>query len=266
MILAQAPRRVAHVPAGVRLGLVSAGGAHSLALPLVGRCPLHWVEARAPGRHPQREVRPNKRGDVSTACHRQAVAPVSGACYSWGFGGYGRLGHADQAPQLQPKRLAALAAPPQRRRVTLASAGAAHSLLLDATGQLLSCGYGACGRLGHGDERTKLIPTQVAALRAVAIVDAAAGELHSVALSVAGAVYSWGRAFGHGDERTRCLPARVSALAGVEVCEVAAGDGHVVVRSRVGDVYTFGLGAEGQLGHGEGVKELSLPRRVELLD
>ena len=58
----------------------------------------------------------------------------------------------------------------------------------------------------------------------------------------------------------------MSALAGVEVCEVAAGDGHVVVRSRVGDVYTFGLGAEGQLGHGEGVKELSLPRRVELLD
>ncbi|CAN0084353.1 unnamed protein product, partial [Phaeothamnion confervicola] len=55
-------------------------------------------------------------------------------------------------------------------------------------------GHGRGGRLGHGDENVRMVPTAVAALTDASkvVVAVAAGEKHTLALTENGAVYSWG--------------------------------------------------------------------------
>jgi len=62
--------------------------------------------------------------------HSLALTTVGGSVWSWGWGGFGQLGHGDEQDQLQPKKVEALAG----QRVVAVSAGAAHSLALTADG------------------------------------------------------------------------------------------------------------------------------------
>ncbi len=71
-----------------------------------------------------------------------------------------------------------------------------------------------------------------------------AGALHSLVLSGAGDVYSFGHGgggrLGHGDSAMRWVPERVAALAGVAA--IAAGDAHSACALRDGTVFTWGCG------------------------
>ena len=49
-----------------------------------------------------------------------------------------------------------------KERMVGVSAGSSHSLALTAEGALFSFGYGAYGRLGHGDAANQLQPKRVA--------------------------------------------------------------------------------------------------------
>ena len=69
----------------------------------------------------------------------------------------GALGHGDEANQLRPKRVAALA----NERVVSVAAGDCHSLALTAEGTLFSFGRGEYGRLGHGNTACQLRLKQV---------------------------------------------------------------------------------------------------------
>jgi alpha-tubulin suppressor-like RCC1 family protein len=107
-------------------------------------------------------------------------------------------GHGDHVDKLRPKCVEALA----RERVRDVSAGLYHSLVATKDGALLSFGYGSGttthaptttrlvspanvivdGRLGHGDQRTQMIPRPVLSLSGVRIVKVAAGAHHSLVL------------------------------------------------------------------------------------
>ena len=56
-----------------------------------------------------------------------------------------------------------------------------------------SWGYGAYGRLGHGDEQNQPLPKKVEAFAGQRIVAVSAEAMHSLALT-AGAVFTWGKA------------------------------------------------------------------------
>ena len=78
------------------------------------------------------------------------VISTKGACYSWGKGSCGRLGHGDEEDQLTPRLVEAL-----RGVVVFAvAAGEAHSLAVDESGWCYSFGKGSYGELGHGDRRS----------------------------------------------------------------------------------------------------------------
>jgi hypothetical protein len=71
------------------------------------------------------------------------------------------------------------------------AAGLRHSMFLDATGRLLTCGHGPS--VGQGHERAVVsIPTPVSAMAWVRVQSMAAGRDHSLALGWDGRVYSWG--------------------------------------------------------------------------
>ena len=91
------------------------------------------------------------------------------------------------------------------------------------------------------------------------VVDIAAGHGHSMAATVEGHLYTWGRGgdgrLGHGaDTSSRLVPTRVTGGAledeGVSVVRVAAGELHSMAVTDSGQLLTWGRGEGGRLGHG----------------
>ena len=116
----------------------------------------------------------------------------------------------------------------QMRQAPLA-VGAEHSIFVDKSGRLLTCGRGtvlgyAVGHPYIGDIGP---PTLVPSMRNRRIVSVATSSDHCLALSVEGEVYSWGDgdfgALGHGDEDERDVPTRIESLSRIE--RIAAGPG-----------------------------------------
>lgn len=69
-----------------------------------------------------------------------------------------------------------------------------HTLFLDSSGQVFSCGDGYKGKLGHDDQETKWIPTPIQrdCFNNERIIGIAAGGIHSAAVSQEGHVFTWG--------------------------------------------------------------------------
>jgi alpha-tubulin suppressor-like RCC1 family protein len=83
-------------------------------------------------------------------------------------------------------------------------AGGNHSLFMDASGRLLTCGMGVA--VGHGDAEVEIVypsPTPVSALANVRVRSVAVGYEHSLALGWDDRVYSWAAtALGNWDTET----------------------------------------------------------------
>ena len=195
-------------------------------------------------------------------CHSFAIT-ADGAVWSWGYGGFGQLGHGDRQDQLLPKKVEAFAG----QRVVAVSAGAHHSLAITADGAVWSWGQGG-SRLGHGDIQDELLPKKVEAFTGQRVVAVSAAGSHSLALTADGAVWSWGWGaygkLGHGDAHPQLLPKKIEALAGQRVVAVSAGERHSLALTSDGAVFTWGKGETGCLGHGEDLSNQLLPKKVEV--
>ena len=125
------------------------------------------------------------------------------------------LGHGDDAHQMKPKQIAALAG----ERVVAVAAGTYHSLARTAGGEAWSWGGGDYGVLGHGDEANRPLPRRIEALCGVRAL--AAGASHTFALTGDDDAWSWGRgdggALGHGDRYHRSRPKQLCAK-GEQLC------------------------------------------------
>jgi hypothetical protein len=181
------------------------------------------------------------------------AATEGGALYSWGYGIDGRLGLTEAEGRLLPELVSELSGV----SVKGVAAGRWHSLARTADGALYSWGGGGFGRLGHGDEASLRLPTRVAALSGVHVVGMAAGAHHTLALSDAGRLYSWGLGgngrLGHGDTELRLLPTPIAALVQrhVIVTCLAAGAHHSLAVTDQGALLTWGDGGGGRLGRGD---------------
>ena len=187
--------------------------------------------------------------------------------------------------QLVPKEVAALRGTP----VAAVSAGYLHSLALTVGGDVFSWGRaeGALegdeecfedGVLGHGDAAPQLGPKKVEALSGTFVAAVSAGYGHSLAVTVDGAMLSWGKAtgvniheevvvnggLGHGDDVDQLVPRRIEALDGVEAVHVAAGYQCSFVVDAGGTVHAFGKNGRGDLGLGD-CDDRVLPTAMEAL-
>ena len=88
------------------------------------------------------------------------------------------------------------------------------------------------------------------------VVLVACGQWHTVALTMCGEVWSWGKGddgrLGHGDTRSRGIPTRVrgdKAFSRSRIEMVAAGGGHTIAVADGGEMFTWGAGSFGRLGH-----------------
>jgi len=161
------PKNVEAFIAGRRVVAVSAGDGHSLALTADGAVwSWGWGSCGKLGHGDlQNQLRPKKvealagRRVVAVSAEDHSLAiTADGSVWSWGDGGFGRLGHGDEQNQLLPKRIEAFAG----RRVVAVSAGAGHSLAFTASGPVFSWGLGKSGCLGHGEDLSnQLLPKKI---------------------------------------------------------------------------------------------------------
>ncbi|NWS54589.1 HERC5 ligase, partial [Chunga burmeisteri] len=135
-----------------------------------------------------------------------------------------------------------------------------------AGGTLFTWGQNAHGQLGVGSQTTLVPqPQPVERLKGIPLAQIAAGGAHSIAVSLSGAVYSWGKndfgQLGLGDTKERHCPSYVGALEHWKTVFISCGADHTAALSKEGLVCTFGAGGAGQLGHNSTRDEL-VPRVV----
>jgi alpha-tubulin suppressor-like RCC1 family protein len=140
---------------------------------------------------------------------------------------------------------------------TPASAGAEAS----SPGELYAFGANEFGQLGsalhNGSEAANPTPMSVGLAGAEGpVVELAAGDGASLAVTAEGSLYSFGenlygelgRALDSGSEAANPIPARVD-LPGERVVQVAAGGSHSLALTASGQLYAFGRNFYGQLGN-----------------
>ncbi|XP_065763629.1 E3 ISG15--protein ligase HERC5 isoform X3 [Muntiacus reevesi] len=149
----------------------------------------------------------------------------------------------------------------QEKTIIQITCGDYHSLALSKGGELFAWGQNLDGQLGVGRIfASTSTPEIVENLSGVPLVQISAGEAHSMALSMSGNVYSWGRndcgQLGLGHTYNKDSPSCIEALDDQKVEFLACGGSHTALLTKSGLVFTFGDGKYGQLGHNSAQNEL----------
>ncbi|XP_008579308.1 PREDICTED: E3 ISG15--protein ligase HERC5 [Galeopterus variegatus] len=149
----------------------------------------------------------------------------------------------------------------QEKTIIQIACGDHHSLALSKGGELFAWGHNEHGQLGVGGIFPSTpTPQIVEDLAGVPLVQISAGEAHSMALSISGNIYSWGKndlgqlGLGHTDSKDS--PSLIEALDNQKVEFLACGGSHTALLTQDGLVFTFGAGKYGQLGHNSRQNEL----------
>jgi len=228
---------------------------------------------------------------VATSNGHCLALSIEGDVYSWGGGSYGALGHGDRGTRMVPSRIESLS-----RIERIAVGQPWTSAAIDEKGWLFTWGkasssdldedeYGNLledeieGPSGLGYELNaetdrQLTPKKVDALSQERVVGVALGYGFTLAVTDAGAVFSFGfnmeGGLGHGLSRSEVLPRRIEALAQTErrFIAVAAGMCHALALTEEGELYgwgredAYGWGREDANGH---EREQRTPQRIAAL-
>jgi len=223
---------------------------------------------------------------VATSFYHSLALSTEGEVYSWGNGQFGALGHGDVAEKMRlsdsilPSRIESLS------RIERIAAGDWTSAAVDKNGRLFTWGRASIeyteeeldgeqedfkGPSGLGyvldaEAEYQLIPKRVDALSQDRVVDVALGEGFTLAVTDAGAVFSFGfsrdGALSHNSLESEVLPWRIEALVktGRRLVAVAAGSCHALALTEEGELYGWGYKSDN--GHG---REERTPQLVAAL-
>lgn len=112
-----------------------------------------------------------------------------GFLFSWGDGDYGKLGRGGSDSCKVPRLIDKLDGIP----VEKVYCGAQFSVALTKSGSVYTWGKGDHFRLGHGTEEHVRYPKLVEALAGKVIKSVSVGSMHTLALTLDGQVFGWGR-------------------------------------------------------------------------
>lgn len=176
-------------------------------------------------------------------------------CYAWGDYSQGQLGNDSSMGRtvaIASNTIGVLSGKP----ISMIAAGWNHALALTPVGHLFAWGNNSNGQLGNGLITNASAPVSVDT-GAKIMVAIAGGNVHSLALTQEGEVYSWGYnghgELGDGTFTQRNSPVAVDMngkLSGKYVNAIAVGLDFCLVLASDGLVYTWGNNVNGQLGDG----------------
>ncbi|XP_015912785.2 protein RCC2 homolog [Parasteatoda tepidariorum] len=168
--------------------------------------------------------------DVACGINHSVAIDSKKRCFSWGFGGYGRLGHAEQKDEMVPRLIKSFDGP--NRGVKKAFAGGTYSMAVNEFDVLYF--WGQNRRSGEATMYPKPVPDLVGwSVRDVGCSNT------SVVCVADESVISWGASptygeLGYGESRPKSstTPQEVKPLNGLHIQAVACGYGHTLLIAR----------------------------------
>ncbi|XP_076387306.1 RCC1 and BTB domain containing protein claret isoform X2 [Megachile rotundata] len=189
----------------------------------------------------------------------------NGNVYTWGSSVQGCLGTGPSVLRYGPPQAISFFKI-MEVEVLSVSCGHCHTLAVTNNG-VYAWGSSRFGQLGLGKILQCSTPELITYLAQEVIIDAVAGQYHSVALTADGRVFTWGWGvhgqLGHGNTDKKIVPTLITSLLGTVIRYISAGHAHTLALSTEGIVYAFGCNIFGQLGVGSNVKS-SVPIKVLL--
>ncbi|XP_073066819.1 uncharacterized protein [Primulina eburnea] len=185
---------------------------------------------------------------ISAAKFHSVAVSSCGEVYTWGFGRGGRLGHPDfdihsgQAAVITPRQVTSGLG---TRRVQAIAAAKHHNVVATEGGEVFTWGSNREGQLGYTSVDTQPTPRRVSSLKA-RIVAVAAANKHTVVVSEAGEIYTWGcnkegqLGYGTSNSASNYTPRVVEYLKGKSFSRVAAAKYHSIALGSDGEVFTWG--------------------------
>ncbi|CAN6938052.1 unnamed protein product [Brassica oleracea] len=236
-------------------------GTHNAGLLGHGTDVSHWIPKRISG--PLEGLRI---ASVSCGPWHTALITSTGQLFTFGDGTFGVLGHGDREAVFYPREVKSLSG----LKTIAVACGVWHAAAVVevsssvSSGKLFTWGDGDKGRLGHGDNETRLKPTCVSSLIDNDFHKVACGHSLTVGLTTSGKVFTMGSTV-YGQLGNPTADGKLPCLASNDsVEEVACGAYHVAVLTSRNEVFTWGKGANGRLGHGD-VEDRNAPTLVEAL-
>lgn len=229
-----------------------------------------WIPSRLSG-----PLNGTSISNVACGEWHMAIVSTSGQLFTYGDGTFGVLGHGKLESISQPKEVESLSG----LWVKAAACGPWHTAAIVEVradrlkfntkgGKLFTWGDGDKGRLGHGDQERKLLPTCVAQLVDHDFVQVSCGRMLTVGLTCLGTVYTMGSAvhgqLGNPQAKDKSIAIVGGKLKDEFVKEISSGSYHVAALTSKGSLYTWGMGANGQLGLGD-TEDRNSPAVVEAL-
>ncbi|KAG0492551.1 hypothetical protein HPP92_005949 [Vanilla planifolia] len=194
----------------------------------------------------------------------------AGEVFTWGYGGFGALGHSVYHRELLPRLVEGSWT---GKIVHLATSGA-HTAAVTDSGELYTWGRDqGDGRLGlggggcPGEGGAFAIPSRVKALP-VSVAAVSCGGFFTLALTADGQLWSWGAnsnyELGRGDDTSDWRPQPIPSLQDTRIIQIASGGYHSLALTDEGAVLSWGHGGHGQLGHGSTERQ-KVPTAIEAL-
>jgi alpha-tubulin suppressor-like RCC1 family protein len=192
---------------------------------------------------------------VSAGAHHACGVTADHAAYCWGRNAEGQLGNpAATAPC--PEGGGSCSTLPVRVTGSLAvasiSAGDNYTCALTTSGVAYCWGDNTYGQLGNGTQTSSPRPARVA-ISGVRFASISAGDLHTCAVTAAGAAYCWGSnaggALGLGGRPGggRTAPGPVATR--LRLTAISAGHFHSCALARDGRAYCWGRNEMGEVGN-----------------
>jgi len=174
----------------------------------------------------------------------------TGRVLAWGDNQAGELGDGRPADADRPVWVAI----PHHATITTVGAGVDHVLAVTAAGGLLAWGSNSAFDLGDGKPGIRRTPARVLLPHGVKVVEAFAGRLHSLALTVGGRVLAWGDneagQLGDGSFTNRPLPVYALIPRHDRIVTLAAGRDFSLALTSSGKILAWGDDGTGELGDG----------------